>query len=412
MKNKIYRGGLLQNAVQNIDKKNVIKGATLFFSVIILGVGLGYMSKDANSLTSDTYLYTFATIIPLIGVFIFALGKGSFLSDEYSKYMLMGVIGCAIFMGLFYYLSTYLTSTSLVLINFVSNILIFLMIMLGLAIFFKMFANNLMKSGGKSKFIILLIFYIPCLLSDAIQFVKDQLHVTPNIVYILLIFELVLILSYFVLTRYFSFHLLNGGIELHSGKIFLDTQKIITLADSTNVNFNTTSTDLSTLDINANDLSRKEYSLSIWLHLNAPEMSDIVFPIICYGNNDTTGKPIITYGYDDEFKNFVLTIGMSNTLSSSGSSSTIKIAVPHQKWNNLVFNYKGFNSDLFVNGILERSVNLTENIPTFSVSDTITVGSNKSGMNGAIANILYYKQPLSALEILGSYRLGINTINL
>jgi hypothetical protein len=257
-----------------------------------------------------------------------------------------------------------------------------------------MFANNLMKVGGSSRFIILLIFYIPCLVSDVILYIKDQLHITPNITYTLLILELVLIIAYFVLPRYYGMPLMNGGIELHKGKMFLDTKQILTLADYTSIISNT--------DINVNEPSRKRYSISLWLYVNAPEMSNTIFPIICYGNAETSGKPLMTYGYDKEMNTFVLNVSFSNSTSSS-----VKIVVPNQKWNNLVFNYTGPISDLFVNGTLEKSFNMSNNMPVFSVSDAITVGSNTKGINGAISNVFYYTQPLSALQILGFYRLGI-----
>ena len=345
-----------------------------------------------------------------MAAFIFAMNKGSFLSDSYNKTLMMGVICSAVIIMIIFYLYTYLTSTSLLMFEYLIRILVFFIVLLGLAIFYKMFANNLIKVGGKSKFIILLIFYIPCLFSDAIQFIKDQLHVTPNITYILLILEIILIVAYFVLPRFFSLPLINGGIELQKGKIFLDTQKILIVADAKLINILApSSSNLLGKDINENDPSRKEFSLSMWLYINAPEMSDISFPIICYGNSDISGKPLMTYVYDQELNTFVLNITFSN---SKDKIKSIKIVVPNQKWNNLVFNYQGTNADLFINGILERSVNLSNNMPTFSVSDTITVGSNTNGINGAISDIVYFTQPLSALQILGSYHLGINTIAL
>lgn len=396
MKYKKYSGGMTQS-------KDYVRIAVLIFSVIILGVILNTYSKDESSSTSNIYIYAFSLILPLIIAFYFAMQ--TYLKID--RFVIGIIMVFIIISSLIYFFYNFLNSASQLLLKCIINVLGLLIILLALAILYKMFANNLIKAGGNSKLIILLIFYLPCMLSDMIQFIKDQLHVTPNITYILLILELLTVLAYLFLPRYFGSPSINGGIELQKGKIFLDTLKILTLADVTMIN---------TLDddINVNDTSRREYSLSMWIYLNTPEMNDIAFPIICYGDSDIRGKPLITYGYDKKLNSFVLTITFSdsNNLDPPIPNPSVKINIPNQKWNNLVFNYKGSNSDLFLNGILEKSINLSNNMPIFSVSDIIKVGSNTNGINGVISDIVYYMQPLSALEILGSYRLGINTINL
>jgi hypothetical protein len=400
-KSKKYYGGK-----DSLPYREILQCVGLLISIVFLGITLNGYSKDESVKLENIYSSSFMLIIPLIAIFIFA---GSFLNDEYNRNILLGVIifsGIALFLN---YLSSYIKtpvgSTYMIFFRIMINILTLLILLIGLAIFYKMFSNNLLRVGGVSKFVILLIFYIPCLISDMVQFVKEQLHITPNIVHVLLIFETVLVVAYFVLPRYFRKPSINGGIELHRGKLFLDRQTVLTLADPTLINI----LDLETNDVNMNDRSRKGYSLSMWLYINPPEMSDNTFPIFCYGNPYKSGKPLITYGYDKEVNTFLLTIVFSN---SSGINESIKIVIPHQKWNNLVFNYNGSNSDLFLNGILERSVNLSNSMPEFSVSDLIKVGSDDKGLNGVISDVVYFKQPLSALEILGSYRLGINTINL
>ena len=74
---------------------------------IFLGLLLYFISKDENALTSKTYFYVFTAIIPLIGVFIFALNKGSFLSDPYNKSIFIGIVVSSIVIGLIFYLYTF-----------------------------------------------------------------------------------------------------------------------------------------------------------------------------------------------------------------------------------------------------------------------------------------------------------------
>ena len=88
------------------------------------------------------------------------------------------------------------------------------------------------------------------------------------------------------------------------------------------------------------------------------------------------------------------------------------IPVEHQKWNHVVFNYNGSIVDIFQNGLLYKAMNLTNSLPIHYLSDTIKIGSNDFVLSGALTNITYHIEPLSAYQILAKYRFGINTINL
>ena len=68
--------------------------------------------------------------------------------------------------------------------------------------------------------------------------------------------------------------------------------------------------------------------------------------------------------------------------------------------------------DLFINGVLERSMDLKDDMPSFDISDSFIIGSDKKGIYGVISNIVYYNRTLTSFEILGLYRLGITMIDL
>jgi hypothetical protein len=261
------------------------------------------------------------------------------------------------------------------------------MFFIALAMFYKIFTNYLIKIGGNSRFAILLIFYIPCIIIDVINYISEQLKITPNVTYILLVIEIILIICLIFIPRIFNYNI--TGIPLLKYKHYLDSKKVLSIANE--------------LPLYEDNEFKTNYSISLWTYINTPEINDTLFSIFCYGN-ESNAKPMIKYGYDIDEKNHMYYIYMNKSM--------FKIMLPNQRWNNFVFNYNGTNADLFINGILERSIDLTNNMPTYDIGDNITIGSDSLGVSGSITNIYYYPENLSQFDILGMYRLGINIIDL
>ena len=365
---------------------------TVVFIVMILYLG----SRDINATNSKIYLYAFTAIFPLMAFIIFILQKRSLLSNPMNLRFAIGIVITFVVIGVLTYLYTLLNSLGLLLVGYVINLLLFLLILVGLAIIYRSFVDYFLKIGGYSRFLVLFIFYLPCLFISLLKYITDELRITSRITYILLIIEILLILMYYYFSRLFKIDLsLQGGHKILDKKHFLDTKHILF------INNNDKETNENDSQINL----RTKFSISLWVYVNTPEFNSFNFPIICYGN-DTNPKPKITYGYDNESKQYVFSIYFSTL------NKVMKILLPSQRWNNFVFNYDGSMVDLFINGILERSMDLKENMPSFDISDSFIIGSDKKGINGAIANITYYNRNLTSFEILGLYRLGITTIDL
>jgi hypothetical protein len=85
----------------------------------------------------------------------------------------------------------------------------------------------------------------------------------------------------------------------------------------------------------------------------------------------------------------------------------------NQKWNHFVFNYDRNICDLYINGNLERSMDLTNSLP--KINSYIDMSSNITslqmstgqdhGLYGAICNVEYYTEPLNKTEIITKYNL-------
>jgi hypothetical protein len=145
----------------------------------------------------------------------------------------------------------------------------------------------------------------------------------------------------------------------------------------------------------------------MWVYVNSKASSDAAYatetPIFDYGN----GNPKITYKNTSEnvrsSDTGIYTVHFSNT----DSTAVYEISISNQKWNFIVLNYFNSKVDLYVNGNLERTFYFTNNIPEYSSSDLVTLGSN-NGLTGAICNVNYHKVPLKGGEIATMFNLHYN----
>lgn len=377
-----------------------MKHTLLLFSIILVSITLNYCVHDQTALTTTTFLYVFYVIVPILVIFLFALKNGNVLSNTFNISLVIGLLMFALFYNFVY---SNLTDNMVLVLGYISYFIIFVIVLLGLAIFQKFFANNIMRYGGTPKFVLSFIFFIPCLLNNFILSLKNDLITTPTLTYFLLYLEIVLILVYFAIKLLLNVKMISDEVFIIKGKYFLDTKTVVHLNNIVSLQED---------DKNKDDLLQTatplSYAISLWIQINQPELNDTVFPILLYGDLSNP-KPQITYQNDGIGGNKILKIDLSGT---NDKTTTIKVNIQHQKWNHIVFNYDGSTVDVFFNGLIYKTMNLSNNIPIHSISDTITIGSNDFTLNGALADITYHTSPLSAYQILAKYRLGINTMNL
>ena len=92
----------------------------------------------------------------------------------------------------------------------------------------------------------------------------------------------------------------------------------------------------------------------------------------------------------------VKTLPISNEEDENGNRIIYqKKDILLQKWNNIVINYNGGTLDVFYNGELVKSA--IEVVPEIK-KDMLTVGTD-SGINGSVANILYFDHQLNYLTV-------------
>ena len=377
------------------------------FTVIFIGIMLFTVIDNPDALNTQTYVYAFTILVPLIAACVYIARPSSLGLTTNTILTSIGLIGC---LAVVFYLYSTMSAAYYPIINYVINIILFLSIMIGLAIVYNMTINNLRRMDGMAGFIAGLIFYIPCMISDFIGYLLQQYKLTPNIVFVLFIIEIILILLYVYIPKAINTVLIPKNLVLQNTPVFLD-QGAITIATAEKL-YPPSDPNKPRNLLDTDNPFLKNYCLSMWIFINPQNTSTASYAqqteIFNYSYTDTTTttsypKPRITYSYDPTTSKDQYHIYITH------GTSPHDITIVSQKWNQFVFNYSNNIVDLFINGALERSFNLYPNsLPKYDITDTITIGA-ANGLDAAICNITYSNNPLTSYQIANSYNLLMNT---
>lgn len=390
----------LSNYISSIiNSPNFVKYIGILLFISLCGIVLYTASINPSALGGNTFTYALYIIIPLVILFVFLLPSILKESNVLQLILMSTLVIC--FIGAVAYSHIQASQSSMNAVNYIVTGIVLLAILIGLAILFLMIGNSLKNQTGWTGFIVYFIFYIPCLVVDFIKYWSNEFKSTTKIIYYLFIIEILVIISYFYLPKLATYILLKNGTVIIDKPMYLDLLQTIT-PDASRQLANPYINDLTT----QNDpiVYRTNYSLSMWIYLNAQTATTAALSkelsIFDYGH----GKPKITYYNktgDPETKDRY-NIYFTN---AEVSSSKYQLSLPSQKWNQLVFNYTANGADLFVNGALNYTcVFENSSLPTFSVDDRFNIGS-VNGLDGAICNIKYYGENLSKSQIANSYNL-------
>ena len=401
---KIYINESIETIKQNIP----------LFIVVLISIFILYQShlasNDPYASTKNLMTYLFTIIIPIIAIFLYMV----FVSFDgpVISYIIGGTgIFVIVFAIGFWLLNSFIT-------KYIFNVYVLyaiyvLMALVLLSIAYNVLKKYLVKMNGWMGLLANLLFYIPCLVTDAIQYIMGDFYSTPRSTLILVGVEVALLMLYFYIIPFLKTKINTGAFPLLKEPKFLDKYVEIdremkkekphmfekpyykpnTIYDEMNEDHQ------SKLEI------RKTYALSMWIYLNPmppnKEGYDKETTIFKYSSNLANGHPKITYknvnGEDQFFLYF------------SGTGKPYKVKMPKQKWNNVVFNYKSDSVDVFINGKIERTYTFSKkNIPKYSTKDVISIGpeNGEEGLYGSISNIVYYPYYLSKHQITSQYNLN------
>ena len=363
-------------------KSNAITLAVAIYLIVIAY----YMTKDPEKLFTKVYLYATIAVVPIFAGVIYALKKSG--SDSVaigtSNYIKYGAGFLAFLLVVFFLNYINLTEKMVFLATGFIQLVVVLMIIVALAIIYKIGYNYLYKLPGWGGFFVNLIFYIPCMLLDLLEYVKSDLQQAPKAVYVLLIFELVLGLLYIYapkITKAFAKSLSNKDgkvVQLEPVKISKES-RLSSYVDLQNVK-----------DIQ-NQIINNKFSISMWVYI-VPSHSTHSGDVTVFEFTDYHPR-LIYDGAKGQFKAFL------------NQANSVEFDMPPQKWNHVVFNYAKSNADIFVNGELKGSVKRDHINENLSLGDVIVVGQN-NGLSGGICNMVYFGRPLFNYEIETIYALN------
>lgn len=366
--------------------------------VIILSSFLIYKSSnDASAANQNTARYVLIMLIPLlISIFIFS---PSVNVDDMQITLLLGGGFIMMMIVLYSYFSISWNPTTLYYSSYSMNILLFIIFIVGLGILFKVFSGELKKMNGWPGFFINLLFFLPCLFNDGLQYLLNQFRITPNIVIILLFLEIVLVLLYVYIPVLINKISQSDKSTILNRPIFLDRE--IPIGDSSLFLLKPID---DSIVYKSEQVYRRNYTFSMWIYLNPQSSTNNAYvngaKIFDFGG----GKPRIDYKNQSNNTRIpnkdVYIISFSNT----SPDAKYEIHLPNQKWNNFVFNYVDSKVDLYINGSLERSFEFSDNVPEYLPTDIITIG-DKNGLQGSICNVRYLPDILTPEKIMLLYNL-------
>lgn len=386
-------------------------------------IGVIYSISSDNSINNKSYTYSFFILLIVFTIlYVLHLFNSNKYPDKSMTFLTIFFV-CVLVIIFTIYGMVSLKSSEVIYVNYTLSLISVFILITSLALFYNIFIEYLKKQSGALGLLINFVFFIPCLFSDLIEYLTEQYNITPNIVFVLFILEIIFVLLYFyipIIQQKIADS--KSSNVLLKKPVFLNKKIDITDLTLLQSQIVDSATGLPTVPIK-NQINRfdqyitqyrdNNYGFSMWIFIN-PTNTSIGQEVEIF--NYANGKPRITYSNNvSSHNNFNIyltnLIDPDDTNKPDNTNPTVsyEISLPIQKWNYFAFSYYANNVDLFINGILERTFTFTNNKPIpGSITDTITIGQDKNGINGAICNIQYFQNPLLLSQVANTYNILYN----
>ena len=374
----------------------------------IINIGLVIYFNPLNVMTDNTkiatFFFVFAGFINFLLFSYFSIKPPNTQTNLFGFLYNIGKILSMLFIfyGLIYAVFYYVVYTPWPLTIMVSLLNIISIVGLMALVREYFFKNSNTNTGDSStigkvfEFLKSAIFYIPHLLIQFVDFVKDQHNITTKTTWIVLLIEIIIIGLRFVIPfLYEKFHKTKGSL-LERGPIYLNNEKDLGVFQNNSVDANNNSNKEQNFNYN--------YAISSWIWINPhPESTGPAYnkstQLLNYGD-------VLKINFNKNRLEFWALTTENSGNTSFNSNKQVMIyelsPIPYQKWNSIVVNYDGGTLDIFINNLLVSS---TINITPVMYNKKVTSGE-AGGINGGIKDVIYYNKILSKNDIYSIYTSG------
>lgn len=298
----------------------------------------------------------------------------SFVGKTFSIFLYL-----ALFVGLFYGVFVFATKYSH--LTSIFMYMINALIVFGLlALIFKYFNISGGEPGESTKpswlrLLFKIVAYIPCQLLELIDYIKYQYQITTRPIVILLVSEIVLIASYFILPWVMDIIMTHNASQLLKYPEHLNM--VTNLGSFKDVNY-------------IDDRFNYHYAVSAWFYIDS-------FPPETNPNYDEYTS-LLNIGDKPNILFNMLKNTLKIKLTTQGHVEKVLFETNEfklQRWNNIVINYDGSSLDIFLNNSL---VSTTAGVIPYNANTMITSGTT-NGILGGISNVMYFKDSISRSKI-------------
>ena len=363
--------------------KNHINIFIFFIYSIIVTLLIYFNPYKVISNYSNTFIFLILLILLIISSLLTYYNiKKDYLRDFFIKLIFfISFIFILIFLLFFIVYIIINFNFSLNIFTYILNLFLIIGI---LALIFKFFQNYLdynIEGNILLNFLLNIIFYIPCLFIDIIEFFKNQYKITSKPIWIIFFIEIILILIrvllpiiYNLYKKYFSY-----SYTIEEGPIYLNNKKVVGVFQN-----------LDDLDISSN--YNFAISCKLWINPQSYSTSSAYnkqTPLLNYGD-------IIVIYYN---KNKLEIYAATTDENYGYNNKLVKVYeikdILYQRWNNIVINYFGGTLDLFLNNeLLLSKISITPLL----FPNQIICGSD-NGIHGGIKSLKFYNKTLSKNDI-------------
>jgi hypothetical protein len=255
-----------------------------------------------------------------------------------------------------------------------------------------------------------LLFYLPCLLLDFVEMLKEQYKLTTHSMLILLAMEAAFILAGHLLPSAIANVINHTGVQILSAPISMNPSTKISTYDIQFVNAHgVEEIPVPTADPKGGVatatvlLKNYSYGVSAWFYIHPQPPNTNAN----YSNDYINLMQFGPFGPSMQYnpKTNAMQFGLYGKPIESSANAPLEVSdIPLQTWNNVVINSDKGAVDIFINNkLIYTGTDLPENQTYASSIYNVTVGQ-ADGVNGEMCNIVLNTAPFTKPEIAWLYK--------